>query len=658
MRLRALFLTFCAALSAAPRVSAAPSPPTIQAQLLPSVVQAGNSYTLTWSATNTTAITFSCSGAVSANEQLSPVPSGIRQWTATAAMVGTTTCVLTASGPGGSATSAPLTLVVQDAPTSATCRVTGTTCVDGPATRVINGQSIYRECWQYAQQYECIEGGSFDYCAPFASAGCTQTNSACLQRAFDGRCMLYENDWRCANPLQPEPPNVVRLPDTYTITRDDIDSSACDVLAATNGCTQTAARTCVEGPQTRNINGLDVYKDCWRWTETYTCIGANGEASDCAQYESDPACRFVSEECVDNTIGTVCGVRYRRYDCQRGATAPVQVTTCGGTVCIAGVCDATDTPPDQDFGRAITALEIARQAATYGDVVGDRFFTGKPDWCKRTFGAISDSGLFSCCGSKVVYNASNKEMAVAKRILSQAVAEVIKYLGSVYMHDLLAMLPQQILNYVYGSATAGAAAAQGTYSFSYAGVSYSSTAGFQVNWAAFWYFVIVLAVSLYAECDQEEHLLSLKKGQNLCHYVGRFCSEREPDFLRRCRKYKDGYCCFNSKLARIVQQQGRAQLGLGWGSAQSPDCRGLTLAEIQSLDFSRMDFSEFIADVGWHSAQTDPQTGVQTLRVDPPQVNIDAARARAPGRATELRNAPTPYFPPNWTFQNCVPPNC
>lgn len=71
-----------------------------------------------------------------------------------------------------------------------------------------------------------------------------------------------------------------------------------------------------------------------------------------------------------------------------------------------------------------------------------------------------------------------------------------------------------------------------------------------------------------------------------------------------------------------------------------------------------MDFSEFIADVGWHSVQTDPETGVQRLRVDAPQLNIDAARARAPGRATELRGAPTPYFPPAPEKYNCVPPNC
>ncbi|MDR0233572.1 MAG: conjugal transfer protein TraN, partial [Zoogloeaceae bacterium] len=28
---------------------------------------------------------------------------------------------------------------------------------------------------------------------------------------------------------------------------------------------------------------------------------------------------------------------------------------------------------------------------------------------------------------------------------------------------------------------------------------------------------------------------------------------------------RDGYCCFPSKLARIIQEQGRTQLGKPWG---------------------------------------------------------------------------------------------
>jgi conjugal transfer mating pair stabilization protein TraN len=59
-----------------------------------------------------------------------------------------------------------------------------------------------------------------------------------------------------------------------------------------------------------------------------------------------------------------------------------------------------------------------------------------------------------------------------------------------------------------------------------------------------------------------------------------------------CLEKKERHCCFNSKLARIINRQGRVQLGLPLNS-----CGGFNQAQLQALDFSRMDLSEFIADI-------------------------------------------------------------
>ena len=54
-----------------------------------------------------------------------------------------------------------------------------------------------------------------------------------------------------------------------------------------------------------------------------------------------------------------------------------------------------------------------------------------------------------------------------------------------------------------------------------------------------------------------------------------FCSKK---VLGICLEKKRSYCQFDSKLAQIVQQQGRnGQLHIGFGGASSPDCRGLRL---------------------------------------------------------------------------------
>lgn len=83
--------------------------------------------------------------------------------------------------------------------------------------------------------------------------------------------------------------------------------------------------------------------------------------------------------------------------------------------------------------------------------------------------------------------------------------------------------------------------------------------------------------------------LGLKRGQNLCVQVDSYCSTK---LLGICIERKEDYCCFNSKLAKIINRQGRAQLGL-----PSKQCGGFSQSQISQLDFSRMDLSEFIADI-------------------------------------------------------------
>jgi hypothetical protein len=95
-------------------------------------------------------------------------------------------------------------------------------------------------------------------------------------------------------------------------------------------------------------------------------------------------------------------------------------------------------------------------------------------------------------------------------------------------------------------------------------------------------------------CDQADQLTAIKKSENLCVALGSYCSKK---FLGICLEKKEGYCCFNSRLARIIQEQGRSQLGKSWGSAKAPECSGFTTAEFESLDFSRIDMTEFIREV-------------------------------------------------------------
>jgi hypothetical protein len=88
-------------------------------------------------------------------------------------------------------------------------------------------------------------------------------------------------------------------------------------------------------------------------------------------------------------------------------------------------------------------------------------------------------------------------------------------------------------------------------------------------------------------CKQSEKELRKKRQAGLCTYVGEFCSKRwKLGFAKICVERSRSFCCFNSKLARILQECGRPQIGKGWGDARNPNCSGYTIDEFSRVDFT------------------------------------------------------------------------
>ena len=91
-------------------------------------------------------------------------------------------------------------------------------------------------------------------------------------------------------------------------------------------------------------------------------------------------------------------------------------------------------------------------------------------------------------------------------------------------------------------------------------------------------------------CSASERELAEERNAGNTHYLGRYCSKKT--LFGVCIRHSRAWCVFGSKLGRILQQQGRRQLGIGWSS-----CRGLTVAEIEGIDFAGLDLSEFTEDL-------------------------------------------------------------
>lgn len=94
-------------------------------------------------------------------------------------------------------------------------------------------------------------------------------------------------------------------------------------------------------------------------------------------------------------------------------------------------------------------------------------------------------------------------------------------------------------------------------------------------------------------CKDDEKLLAKKKDAQLCREIGEYCSKKiKLGFAKICVQKKKTYCCFNSKLAKTIVEQGNIQLGRNFGSAESPNCQGFQVQDFEKLDFSKMDFTD------------------------------------------------------------------
>ena len=78
-----------------------------------------------------------------------------------------------------------------------------------------------------------------------------------------------------------------------------------------------------------------------------------------------------------------------------------------------------------------------------------------------------------------------------------------------------------------------------------------------------------------------------------------------------------------------MQTEGRKQLGLGWGTPESPACRGFTLEEFQALDFSAMDLTPVIAEMASEAQKT---------------VSADKTALRAADRVTDAAADPDAQY--------------
>lgn len=377
-----------------------------------------------------------------------------------------------------------------------------------------------------------------------------------------------------------------------TVAQTDQWVDQCPTLDAGGRCALTGAARCVDGPATREVDGVPVARECWRYETAFTCH-QGAPTDECAPLAA-AGCLPASTACrqTDGTTG-ICQITENTYRCPLTPGATVTASNCPANVfCIAGNCFNTTYTNDADFARSMSFMEAAREAGVYLDTDRMQVFKGESNRCRDRLlknccyadsagAGMNNQSLFGT-GSSLVYdvlmNAENQEF------IKQGMQALL--LGGGFSGSFT----------TYGVTVAvnGAALPAGSV------VLYSGDSlvlAFD-PWSLAIAVVIYIVMSMMS-CNEDEGLLAMKEGARLCHTVGTWCSECISAFGNcvTCIEHTTSKCCFNSKLARIVNEQGRLQVGKTWGRARRPDCSGFTIAQLQSLDFAAMDLSEFYASI-------------------------------------------------------------
>lgn len=394
-------------------------------------------------------------------------------------------------------------------------------------------------------------------------------------------------------------------------------------------------------------------------TGEQVCVeSGNGSTNTCSEYESNPQCGYISQRCVDGAQAPdgTCYVMEEVWDC--GVSVPVQdvesdtTYECAGPIrCMGADCMDPVKSQSTSFAQTAALLNAAQfmtqdmNCVDNGTGVADcRVFAGSPYECKIAVGGVQDccdvptntspgtylqalfamgkldTSLMALDNGNVIKGAyqtlrepiADTVSTVTKPFTSYAEnisGEVTEFFQPVntYIDELKQKIIKAIedtLNDMIGDTTAnmGADAAtsgaaqqateEGTKTAGESIINNVGAAASTIMMAYTIYVVAVMVIQMVYECEPPEFELAAKKDTKSCHYVGSYCAD---EVLGACIEKRESYCCYNSPLSRIINEQIRPQLARPFGDPDSPDCEGITVGEVGSIDWSQVDLGEWTA---------------------------------------------------------------
>ncbi|TXZ98626.1 conjugal transfer mating pair stabilization protein TraN [Vibrio cholerae] len=422
-----------------------------------------------------------------------------------------------------------------------------------------------------------------------------------------------------------------------------------------------------------------------------------GNLNSCQEFEDNPQCGFISSKCVDGAMGDsgLCYVQEDTFDCGVDVDVPTLEKqaeySCGGPIsCMGDECLDINKTQSSDFARASALLNAAQfmtqDMACTGTDGNDnptgtenvicKAFAGESGECKKAVG-----GAQNCCekpsgismadyltlimsvpkldgaitaldnGSAIkgAYQAIRDPVLTGWTELTKPFSSYIENISGAVdnftqpvtefatevisgLKEKIAELTGQTLGNAASSSggQVGVGASEGMMEQIVGQQAASVLSGIMAAYTA--YVVTMLVIQLVWECEEKEFQMNAKRALNSCHHVGTYCKNKTAFGI--CIEKREAYCCFNSPLSRIIQQQLRPQLGMSWGTPKAPQCGGIPLDEIAGVDWNQVNLDEWLGILQANGQFAAPSSiNLDTLTGAGSAFDVDGTRLNAEERA-------------------------
>ena len=359
----------------------------------------------------------------------------------------------------------------------------------------------------------------------------------------------------------------------------------------------------------RGGSEVKTYRNVWQMRTDLNC---NLNDNDC-QPLIDSGCIYwstecLNEECTERAFSYQCGGTGKVVSYMKGTTCAGEMK-CQGTTCMQEIKVETG-----NIASAAAAAEILSNLRV--DSTSTELFPGKQFECQNSpknccddaVGGVSIGDYVEAASSMYTVGSAALETFAPEMYasLSQAATKAMAEVGIELSGETIsATVVSLAMDVTEGVVTAVAGEA--------AGLAAAEAVGAVVGAICSVLWVLAVLYALYTilsfvwkimmACDEEDMATSVKLTLKLCHLVG----TKPEKALGMNLKNRSVYCCFNSILARLIHEQGRAQIGRSWGTPETPDCSGLTPGQMTEMDFSVMDFSEYMKYVKEKAGLTDEE---------------------------------------------------